>query len=259
MKKLSIFMIIMSIFLSGCHREEPNNTSEETIMNVQNIEDIYISTDATNTTSVTATTSTFITENTTKSTTTSTDNNGLENQNDYKNNDFYEVVQTDTYFDDFGNRVVIDVVYGKENCTVKARADAKNEYGATVDTATDELDIVKDEYNFFKYTFTNSDSAKTIRKGVDSVTTNEFKKCINVVEKYKNGDFLSVILEQIDAPIDLYSKIKVVFYSGERIVYEYDNYICIVANDLRGLNQTCIVDIWTGQIEYDSVGITIEP
>ena len=222
-----------------------------------------------------------ITSTTTEATTTTAETTAT-----YENNQYYSLEDSGSFVEKRYSGDVINIIHkvkANVTCSIEASAIAYDENGDVLDKVTDEVTLVKDEYNFFLFQFKDI-SVKEFKKAtieyssaikydlsettraVDYDLTQQigtfdspFEVIMTKFSKKKDKFYLS--LEFQKGYLDYFDKFKILFYKGDKIVGCEDGYFNIYAEGLKKAGDKDVVkmSIPESAKKFDKIEFFFEP
>ena len=222
-------------------------------------------TETTTKTTTTTTTTTTPTEpiDTTEAITEAATETVAENtQNTYENNEYYDIVETSSFQDYFGDTIVIHKVLAKKDVTISATLLAYDTNGNIIGKSSDDIVLTAGQNNFFRYYFEGDISSASIQANAqakkDSFMTGE-RNAVEMVQYNHTGDNLYITFKQNVDELDYFARFKLLFYKGDKIVDTEDGSFSIYTENLNGNGATDVAEIWTFGIDYDKIEYIFEP
>ena len=176
--------------------------------------------------------------------------------------DCFEVVDRAQYQNSIGDTILIEKVLAKEDVTVDYTMVVKDADGNVIDKSEDTVNLVKDEYNYFRFSFDNEISDDTqietkVKQGSDWSVGQ--KDAVEMVE-YNQVDYhLYITFRQTAEQIGSFSRFKLLFYKGDQIVHDEDGSFTVYAENLDGIGSEDVASLSIFDVDYDKIEYIFEP
>ena len=180
----------------------------------------------------------------------------------YENNEYFEIVETESFLNSIGSTIVIHKVLAKKDASVDGTLLAVKADGSVVGKSTDSIILTEGEYNYFRYYFDSDISQASIQASAntrsDSFLAGE-RNGVEMVQYNQSEDTLYVTFRQTADEIGSFAKFKLLLYQGDKIVGAEDGYFNIYTTNLNGKDSTDVASVFVYGISFDRVEYIYEP
>lgn len=197
-----------------------------------------------------------------ESTAEATETEAEKEKDTYEKNRYYDLVETDTYTDSIGMTHLIHKVLAKQNVSISSSVVAVDGSGNVIGKSSDTIALTQGQYNYFSYSFDADISSAKLQFNANAERDNVLAGERNGVEMSsynKSGDNLYVTFKQTADELGSFSKFKLLFYNGDKIVHAEDGYFSVYAENLNGKDATDVAEIWVYGVDFDKVEYIYEP
>lgn len=204
----------------------------------------------------------------------------------YENNQYYSLEKTSSFVSSSYSGDTINIVHkvkAKTTCSIEVTAIAYDENNDVLDKSTDDVTLVKNEYNFFLFQFKDVDAKEfknanvefsssleydftnTIRAEDYDITQqigtyeSPFEVIMTKFNKKKDKFYLSVEFQK--GYLDSFDKFRILFYKGDDIVGCEDGYFNIYAEGLKKAGDKDVIEMSIPESakDFDNIEFFFDP
>ena len=180
----------------------------------------------------------------------------------YISNDYYDIIESASFKNSIGYTIIIHKIIAKQDASASSTIIATDPSGNVIGKSSDDIVLTKGQYNYFRYSFESDISSATLSAQVKTKTDSFMigpRNAVEMVQYNNTGDDLYITFKQTADKIGSFSKFKLLFYNGDRIVDSEDGYFSIYAENLNGAGTTDVASIWVYGTQFDRIEYIFEP
>lgn len=175
--------------------------------------------------------------------------------------DCFEVEDIAQYTE-YERTTIIMKVRGLETVPVEYTVIAKDSAGNVIGKATDDIYVIKDESNYFKFKFDTNlpedcSLSETAKQGIRF--SDDTRTAVEMIASNQSENHLFITVRQVIDKIPAFARFKILFYKGDTIVSEDSGYIDANAKALGGNGSEDVIDVLVYDIDYDTFEFLYEP
>ena len=194
--------------------------------------------------------------------TSSESNDNKNKEESYYENDTFEVSYKTLYNNILGHSTIIHKVYASKTKDVEATVIAYDLNGNVIGKATDEIELVEGQYNFFRFLFTADVSNATFEVKVNIKEPDGLRGPEDAVElvTYSDDGFnIFLTFKQVKPSVGEFAKFKILYIKDGQVVGDGDGYYSVYAKNLNGQDTTDVAKLLLDVDEYDHIEYFFEP
>ena len=180
----------------------------------------------------------------------------------YEHNSYYDVVETALFKNSIGYSIVIHKVLAKKDVSVSATMLAYDDQENVIGKSSDDIELTKDKYNYFRYSFQAdiANATTTVQARIESDSFLTGARNAVELEKYNlSGTDLYLTFNQVSDNLGSFAKFKLLFYKDGQIVDADDGYFSVYAENLTGKGTTDVASVWAYGKSFDELEYIFEP
>ena len=200
------------------------------------------------------------TEKKTESTTEATTE--AKSEESYYENDTFEVTYKTLYNNILNDSTIIHKVYASKTKDVEATVIGYDLNGNVIGKATDEIELVEGQYNYFRYHFSTDVSNATFEVKVqikDPSYLRGEEDAVELVTSSDDGFHLFLTFKQVKPTFGEFAKFKILYIKDGQVIGDADGYYSVYAENLAGQDTTDVAKLLMDVDSYDHIEYFFEP
>ena len=180
----------------------------------------------------------------------------------YYENDTFEVTYKTLYNNILNDSTIIHKVYASKTKDVEATVIAYDLNGNVIGKATDEIELVEGQYNYFRYHFSTDVSNATFEVKVQIKEPSYLRgeeDAVELVTSSDDGFHLFLTFKQVKPTFGEFAKFKILYIKDGQVIGDADGYYSVYAENLAGKDTTDVAKLLMDVDSYDHIEYFFEP